>query len=260
MITYLELEALVLSGVGLDGSAGQRYLRDQDLIPGTNSAISRGTAAGNYAMAQWKGSEEMLRELQEDRVFQSNAYGGIALENTTPALGHNVWSILSIIAEPITLPSNPTILPLPQTTYNRTDVVTRRPGLPVKRITKEVDAKTVNNPSLDGNETLAATPARTYAYILNGKRTNTSTIITGDYEILIRPSTISGQKLFNVTYLRQPATITSAADTIDFPNSMLRLLADWVIEYLAAFKQGKNSAILQSVQQDAQRMFNQQVS
>lgn len=259
MITYAEFEGLLLSGVGIDASSSQRYLPDQDIIPAANSAIDRALYAGNWALANRKGSEEMLRELKESRIFQSNAYGGIALENTNPPLGHNVWSVIRVIAEPITLPASPSVLPQQRTTYFRSDITYMRPGKPVKRLTEEEDAKAVDNPGMAGNEALAATPMRSYAYIINGKRTNITAVIDGDYELLIRPQSLCNQRFFEVTYLRQPTRITTVNDTIDLPNSMLRTLVDWGLEYLAAFKQGSGSLMLPGAEKDAQLLFRMQV-
>lgn len=259
MITYAEYQDLILSGVGVDASSSQRYLPDQDIIPSCNSALSRAITAGNWALANRKGSEEMLRELMETRVFQSNAYGGIALENTTPPLGHNVWSILAIYAEPTTIPANPTTLPLEQLTYFLTGVVFLSSDKPVERLTLEEIAKAKNNAFMSGNETLAQTPMRSYAYTLIGKRTDSPTVITGDYEIHISPASLADQKRFAITYLRQPSTITTVNDTIDLPNSMLRTLADWGLQYLAAFKQGSGSLMLPGAEADARELFRMQV-
>ena len=257
MITYAELDALVRAMIDDEGS--QRYLQNQDKIPAFNSAISRALTAGNWALANRKGSEEALIELKEDRVFQSNFFGGIALNNAVPALGHTVWSILAIYAEPITVPVVTTILGTPAQTV-LVGAVPTGSAFPVRRMTAEQIAVARTNMYMDGNEVLAAGPMRTYAYYSMGTRSDNQNIIQATQgELFITPASLASRKQFWVSYLRTPQTITSPADVIDFPQSMKRTLADWACQYIST-KQGEAGAgsLYSIAEKDAAQLFSYQ--
>lgn len=253
MITVPELDSYVDANVDAQGS--QRYLFEQDKIPNYNSAISRALAACNWALANRKGSEEALIELKEDRVFQSNFFGGIALNNAVPALGHTVWSILAIYAEPITVPVVTTILGTPAQTV-LVGAVPTGSAFPVRRMTAEQIAVARTNMYMDGNEVLAAGPMRTYAYYSMGTRSDNQNIIQSTQgELFITPASLASRKQFWVSYLRTPQTITSVNDVIDLPQSMKRTLASWAVQYMTT-KQGDGTTMFSVAEKDAQELFN----
>lgn len=256
MFTYAELDELI--SAGLDDTGSQRYLFEQDRKPAVNSAISRAVTAGGWAMANRKGSEEMLWELKEDRVFQSNFFGGLAINDAVPSLGHTVWNILAVYAEPITQPAVNVVLGLPNQTV-QINTVPLESKFPVQRMTAEQVAVANTNIFMSGNETLANTPMRSYGYYYMGNRVDSQGIIQATQgEIFITPRTLANRKLFWVSYLRTPQTIDAPTDNIDLPRSFMRTLASWALEYLS-IKQGDGTTLNSVASKDAGMLFNFQV-
>ena len=258
MFTAQELKALAAPSVDAEG--GQFYLDDQDWIPNINSAIQRAVTACNVALASKKGSEEQLIELKEDRVFQSNQYGGIAINDCAPDIGHKLWSVMAVYAEPITVPQTVPVALDPARTYWM-NVAPVGSKYPVQRMTAEQLAVAQDNMLMSGNEVLAlkadGTPGnmRTYAYYLMGKRlVPDGALVATDGEIFIKPFALSSVKPFWVSYLRVPSAITTMADTVDFPRSMMRTLADWTLQYMS-IKQGDATTLNSTSQQDAMQLF-----
>lgn len=244
---------------GLDAEGSQRYLFDQDYKPAINSAISRAITAGGWAMANRKGSEEALWELKEDRVFQSNFFGGIAINDAIPSLGHTVWNILAVYAEPITQPAINVVVGQPNQTIVFSSTVPLESKFPVQRMTAEQIAVANTNIFMSGNETLANTPMRSYGYYYMGQRVDSQGIIQATQgEIFITPRTLASRKPFWVSYLRTPALIDNINDSIDFPRSFLRTIGSWALEYLS-WKQGDGTSLNSVATKDAGMLFNFQV-
>lgn len=246
---------------GLDAEGSQRYLFDQDYKPAINSAISRALTAGGWALANRKGSEEALWELKEDRVFRSNFFGGIAINDAVPSIGHKVWNILAIYAEPTVQPL-PTPLQL-QTLGNQTkwfsNCIPLESKYPVERMTAEQVAVANTNILMSGNEVLANTPMRSYGYYYMGQRTDAQGIIQATQgELFITPRTLASQKVFWVSYLRTPALVDNINDSVDFPRSFLRTIGSWALEYLS-WKQGDGTNLNSVATKDAGMLFNFQV-
>ena len=257
MFTVQELDELI--DAGLDATGSQRYLFDQDKKPAINSAISRAITAGGWALANRKGSEEMLWELKEDKIFQSNFFGGIAINDALPALGHTVWNVLAVYAEPEVSPPITVVSGQPNQTIVYPNNVARGSKFPVQRMTAEQVAVANTNIFMSGNETLAATPMRTYGYYYMGNRATSQNIIQATQgEIFITPRSLASRKLFWVSYLRTPAAITAITDNIDLPRSFMRTLASWALEYLS-FKQGDGTTLNSVASKDAGMLFNFQV-
>lgn len=258
MITVPELDSYV--DAGLDATGSQRYLFDQDKIPAYNSAISRAITAGNWALANKKGSEEALHELKEDRIFQSNTWGGISINSVVPTLGHTVWTVLAIYAEPTGIP---TIAPV-NLSGAKTYLINSVPvgfGKPVQRMTAEQGAIARDNMYMSGNEVLALDssgnpgPMRTYGYYYMGHRASDTVETAQGGTYFITPYSLSSRKPFWVSYLRTPTTISTVNDTIDLPQSMKRTLASWALEYIT-WKQGDGTTLHSVVEKDAAQLFN----
>lgn len=220
----------------VDDEGTQRYLPDQDIIPGINAAGRRFRALVGAVFAQNKGGEELFSEITFTRVFQTNAAGGFILSEAQ--LGHKVWSVVAIYPEAGIEPS-PSVDPVPTTATSlyRPDLYMRHPGdFPCRRITMEQIAQTRQSRSLPGNERLAAGPRRSWAYAIVGDRSS-STWLPGDKELILAPESIAGSRLIAVAYLRGVDPITTLADTLPYPDSAFQMIRDLALNEIS-LKQG----------------------
>lgn len=261
MVPYQQLADLILSGVGVDAEGSGRYKPLNDIIPAANSAISRMVYAGNWMLANRKESEMMMGELQETRIFQTNSSGGMTLDGIVPSgvvrRDPKIWTVLGIVAEP-DLPAGTGIIGDGEDTILRVDLVYKPGGdneRPVKRVTIEQLARLRNDMEMPGNEVLAASKLRSYAYCMVGSRTDDDTVITGEREVVLLPRSRSTRRFFAMSYLRMPAQITTVDDIIDIPESCLRILTDWALEYLS-WKQGDGTTLNIVASKDAAQLFN----
>lgn len=262
MITVAELDSYV--DANLDAEGSQRFLFAQDKIPNYNAAISRAITACNWALANKKGSEEALSELQETRICQTNIYGGLTLDslwtNNNTLSPYKVWSVLAFYAEPSMSPAQPLV---PFSPPSRSFILSDRiytPGganeRPVQRMTVEQIAVARDNQYMSGNEVLAAGPLRTYAYYVVGNRTQSDFLISGDREVIFTPRSrfTGGPKYIAMSFLREPNLLTTDTDTIPFPQSMARTLASWALEYMS-IKLGDGTTLNSTAEKDAAQLF-----
>jgi hypothetical protein len=263
MITYTELKEVMAANLDAEGS--DRYLDVQDYVPAINSAISRAMTAVGWAMANRKGSEEALRDLTYVRIFQTNSEGGVAI--SSPAilnlLGHSIWNVLGVYAQPDTVPPNasPTAQPDNVSLY-RPDVAWSGSGSPVERVTLEEVPVLRNNAFLSGNEVLASAPKRrTFAYYIVGNASSsnydTGMGFSGIGEIRVLPKSVTSKSLVAISYLSQPTELDAnnyLNATIEFPQSMKRTLANWALQYIS-WKQGDGTNLQMNAMKDAQELF-----
>lgn len=258
MINTLELWKAVLAQIGAEGT--QRYTIARDGFYALNGAQKRVEALINGLLANNKGSEESLSELQETRVFQTNQYGGISLDAISPTLSYTIWTVLAIYAEPLVNNASPNVpIGTPQTTYIRNDLVYLPGGpneRPVKRMTMEQVAKAARNPHLDGSELSATSEYRTYGYYMAGDRTNTDSVIEGGREIMITPRSISSRKLFAMSYLRTPPVITTIDinTNIPFPASLFVIMRDLALNEISV-KQGNRTTLYEITEREIARLL-----
>lgn len=226
----------------LDDEGSERYLDQQDIIPAINGSLRRFNALVGSVFAENKGGEELFREITYSRIIQTNAFGGFVLNEAQ--LGHKVWTIVAIYAEPVMSPASPQITPLDDDESPwRSDVVLRRPGkFHVRRITLEQAAQTERNRFLPGTEALAAGPRRSYAYYIVGNRA-AADFQPGDVEVMLVPESITGKKLIGVSYLRGVDPISTLSDLIPYPPSAFQMLRDLALNEV-------------SIKQGAQPLFN----
>jgi hypothetical protein len=265
MITYTELKEVMAANLDAEGS--DRYLDVQDYVPAINSAISRAMTAVGWAMANRKGSEEALRDLTYVRIFQTNSEGGVAI--SSPAiltlLGHSIWNVLGVYAQPDTVPPNasPTAQPDNVSLY-RPDVAWSGSGSPVERVTLEEVPVLRNNAFLSGNEVLASAPKRrTFAYYIVGNASSsnydTGMSFSGIGEIRVLPKSVTSKSLVAISYLSQPTELDAnnynlPTTFIEFPQSMKRTLANWALQYIS-WKQGDGTNLQMNAMKDAQELF-----
>jgi len=251
VITFAELSVPFLAQV--DDVFGQTY-RPSVRLAAFNSAIRRATAALGWAMANRKGPEEALRELTFLRIFQTNAQGGINLND--PALGHAVWNVLGIYARPEIVQPNPIINPVADNvSLYRSDLAFSGTGSPVERVTLEEVPMIRNNFLRNGNEIMAANPKRvTFSYYIIGDASSTG-FDSGGSELRVLPQTQTGKKLIAMSYVKEPTVMVDETSAVEFPKSFLQTLVDWSLDY-ATVRQGDGPTMNQSAKEDANALFS----
>lgn len=209
----------------LEAEGTQRFTDRQDYIPAINSALRSANALVGAVFAENKGGEEMFRDITVTRVFQTNGLGGLTM--TEAELGHKVWSIAAIYAEPTFLPSSPAILALGEAQSQwRTDVTMATPGkFQVYRTTLEKISQTETNMFMEGNEVLADGPNRSYAYYWVGDRSTTN-YQPGDAELVVIPASRTPRTLVGVSYLKGVDPIVDLTASIPYPASIFQILRD----------------------------------
>lgn len=266
----------------VDAEGGQQYLPDQDWLPAINAAYQRAITACNWRLANNKGAEEQLAELQIDLLFRTNGIGVIDIDlarsATNPATVNSLkcWSIIAAYAEPQVAALSPGFpvpaFPAPANgslTYYWDGASSRPQGskFPVQRMTKEQLAVANTNRYMAGSEALALDSAgnpskmRSYAYYIAGDQQSINDNTPGDspsISLLVKPFALSVNKWFWVSYLRNPNTLTAFTGTntgtLSLPVSMLRTIADWTLQYLS-IKQGDQTTLNSSAREDASTLF-----
>lgn len=220
----------------IDDEGSERYLPEQDYFPSIENALREFTSLASAVFAENKGGEELFREITITRVFQTNSTGGVVLSEAQ--LGHKVWSVAAVYAEPSFYPADATATQIPddQSVY-RPDVTLAQFGdYHVHRHSLEQVAKTRRNRFMDGNERLANGPRRSYAYAWVGNRAS-GAWDPGDVEFVLLPQSITGRRLIGVSYLRGVDPITAQTTTIPYPDASFGVIRDAALNFIA-IKQG----------------------
>lgn len=250
-ILYAELDKIITDGT--QDSFSDRY-RPSVRLGAVNSAVRRAIAALGWQMANKKGPEEWLRELTLMRIFQTNSQGGINLAD--PLLGHSVWNVLGIYAQPETVETQ-TILPLDQSTSQyRADLAFAGSGHPVERVTLEEVPLIKGNFVRNGNEvTSGNAKLLSYAYYIIGDASSTNYASPAGSELRVLPKSQTGQKLMAMSYLKQPSTFLTQSGSVEFPQAALQTLGDWSLAYLAV-AQGDTTTLMSFAEADAKQLFS----
>lgn len=265
----------------VDAEGSQRYLPDQDWLPSINAAYQRALTAYRWQLANKSLSEEALAELLVDLLFRTNGIGVIDLNlsrsATNPATVNSLkcWSVIAVYAEPQIAGLLPSVPPpaFPEPANGSLsyywDGGSSRPReskFPVQRMTREQLAVASTNRYMAGSEALAldssGSPSkmRTYGYYIAGDQQSINDNLPGDQpsiSLLMKPSALSVNKWFWVSYLRTPNALTAFTGTntgtLSLPVSMLRIIADWTLEYLAMKQDGV--PLKTTAQEDAAILF-----
>lgn len=247
-VNTLQLKRAVLAQLGAEGT--QRYTDARDLIPGMNGAQREICAIAAPLLAERKASEELFRELFLDRVFQTNALGGITL--TAAELGHEVWTIIAVYAEIPTRPSPcPTIVcPADESRWVK-NAVYRIGGKRVRRQTKEQAAMAYTNPFMAGSEQGANDPLADYAYYVAYDRSSAAAgWEPGSWELVVTPESRLNKQPVGISYLKVPTPIAviDANTNLPFPESIINLLRDWTLHEMS-IKQGDRTTLYAATRQ-----------
>lgn len=249
MISYAELSAAISQAT--QDSFSDRY-RPSQRIASINAAVERATSALGWAMANNKGPEEALRELTLLRVFQTNSQGGINLND--PTLGHTIWNVLGVYARPELVTGGVIDATPPNQSKYRPDLSFSGTGSPVERVTLEEIPIIRNSIVRNGNEVFASNPKRvTFAYYIIGDASS-SGYASGSSELRVIPKSQTGRTFIAMSYLKQPTRMVDENSVVEFPQFMLRPLAEWTLSYLVV-AQGDGTTMYSTAEKDAAQLF-----
>lgn len=237
----------------LDSESSERYLFDQDYKPAINSAIDVTVALFNQAFAENKLSPEQLRELMKVRVWQANGYSRIAYNEADT--NEPLWTMVAVYPLPVTNKNGGVT-----STGGDKSVSIFRPDLSyissqqsAKRLTMEEWNENQNNPFMPGNTTLAGGLAE-YAYLDFADYTSSSYAGNGGTpEITIRPDV--SNSLVALAYLKSPDKVSVIGDTLEFPESLTRLISDAALNYIS-IKQGDPQNLFAISRQNVQLLVS----
>ncbi len=233
----------------LDAEGSSRYRFDQDFKPAINSAIDWIVLVFNAAFANKKLSEENLKELIKNSIWQANGFSRIYFDEV--ALGHKIWTILNISPEPSVFPVTvpPALVDNSKSVY-RGDLTLTSSDHSAKRLTLEQWNENRKNIFTAGNETLS-NDFKTYAY-LNHQDYRSTGYLAGGSEVEVRPS-ISSQ-FVSLSYLKVPDEVTVIGDSVEFPETVFNLIYQKALNFIA-HKQGDQTTLFAVTDRDVNQLI-----
>lgn len=242
-------EVVNRAAAALDAEGSERYLFDQDYKPAINYAEEWITSMFNKGFAENKLSGEALRELVKIGVWQANNFSRVSFD---PAVvGHKLWTVLAIYPNPVVYPFS-----APIANQNKA-ISVYKPGLSyvsgkasTSRLTLEEWNENQDNVFMPGNNQLSGSLVE-YAYLDFMDYSSTGYINPGTYEIEIRPSVAN--KYVALGYLKRPTPVALITDSIQFPDSLINIILDKVLNFISA-KQGDGTTLYSVTERDIQTL------
>lgn len=228
----------------LDAEGSDRYLFDQDYKPAINSAKDWVVALFKRVFSDKSASEEGLRDLIIVRVFQTNKFSRIALDQ--PSLGDVIWSILSVNPEAVTYPNS--TINTPTTDWEslfRDDLAFIESNYSAKRLTFEEWETMSKNIFMQGNPSVL-NGFKSYAYLnrANYNSTNYSSVAA---EIEISPKLEN--KLVGIRYLKYPNDVSLITDNLEFPSPVIDIIVQKALNIIS-YKQGDQTNLYTVTEKD----------
>lgn len=214
----------------LDAEGSDRYLFDQDFKPAINLTKDWVVAVFNKAFADKKLSEENLKELVQTKIWTTSTFSRVKID---PAI-INVWTILGIKPKPTVYPATsiPTVGANPDTSTLEPGVSYISSDFSARRLTIEEWNENSKNIFEAGNN-VPTVSFTEYAYLNQGDYSSSAYTTAGEIEI--RPSVPT--EFVGITYLRYPTDVSVIGDNIEFPETLIDLIVNKVLNYIS-FKQG----------------------
>lgn len=216
----------------LDAEGSDRYLFDQDYKPAINSAKDWVVAVFKKVFADKSMSEENLRELVKVKIFQTNKFSRVALDEAL--LGDNIWSILSVNPEAETYPNSTITTPANdyQSIY-RDDLSYIKSNYSAKRLTFEEWENMRDNIFMAGSPSLTNS-LKSYSYLSQSDFNSTNYSATAP-EIEISP--VLENKLVGIRYLKYPNDVSLLSDDLEFPRTLFDMIVSKAANFIS-IKQG----------------------
>lgn len=234
----------------LDAEGSDRYLFDLDFKPAINQSVKWLVSVFNSAMERNKLSAEDLQDLIRTRVWTASTYSRVNFDEV--AVGHKLWSILSVHPKPNVFPvaSTPTALPNNYASVFESNVAYTDGYWSAKKLTIEQWDDSRKNVFEAGNE-LLVNGLKSYAYKTHINYDTTSSY-AGGKQIEIRP-TIAGN-FVAITYLKYPEEITLITDDIELPETLTTLVTQKALNFIS-IKQGDQTSLYGVTETDVNRLI-----
>lgn len=277
--------------IGLDAEGSDRYLDSIDMIPAVNSALEWLVGIISSRLGIDKFVEEKLSDLHMTKVWQTNRFSRIAFNSETE--GFKIWTVTGILPKPSVYVSlgSKTALPgkyraeimqylnrsyenhplvgvhfstgqqmKPHESTFRPELTFQKSRFAATKLTHEQVSEYHHNPFVPGYSHNEAFITYGYIPLMDYSNERINKAAEGSYsnlkEIQIVPDI--PKTLVAVSFIRHPETIPSDADTntyvVPFPESMLNLVVQKTLNYIA-IKQGDNTTIFNvSIQEVLQQL------
>lgn len=229
-------KAVELMAAQLDAEGSDHYTFDQDYLPALlqSQEYILSLIASNYGKRKF--SERALSLLLFTKIWQTNLYGRIHMDDGAIGPFGPVWDVVGMYAEPEVIGTANIIPTSPQASSMRTTISFLRSEYPCKRMSLEQVAELNRNVFAPGNAAFATSKLRQY-YFCNLGYMNSTAYPTLGWEYEIGPTTLTGKKLIAVSWLKVPSKPTALTDNMDFPPVMLNLLVAKALNFIS-IKQG----------------------
>lgn len=263
--------------IGLDAEGSDRYLREIDVIPAINASVQWLVGVLSSVMGKDKFVEERLSDLHMTRIWQTSSLARFNIEEDL--CGFSIWTITRIAVMPrvymplfksaglpptYQLQINPYLgqslnnKPFVRVHFSTGESLkphqsTFRPELSYVRggrnASRVVEEQSSENPFVPGFEHVEDFTSYGYRAYDNFNTTIGGYVLSTPKEIEVMPG---GRMLVAMSFIRIPEQIPlTATDTyeIPFPMSMMELIAQKALNYIA-IKQGDQTTVFNVSIQD----------
>jgi hypothetical protein len=229
----------------LDAEGSQRYLWNEDFMPGINTAVDWIIDVVNTTMSDKKFSEEIFRELTKVKVFRASRFSRFSFDEVS--IGERLWTVLNIYAEPVVYPAiAPPSTILDESTYMPTlSFISSQHSC--ARLTSEEWSAKDKNFFMEGSTFMQdCHQLKVYAYLNPANYSGGySPSANARYEFEISP-TVAGQ-FVAIRYVKTPTQLSgnlTPTTSIELPSSMINLVVNKTLNEIA-MKQNNGSTLYQ---------------
>lgn len=254
MILYSAIQADVLSQ--LDAEGGQYYTDELDIVPALNRAQDFLLERIGIIIGAKKFSEESLKGLIQNRIFQPSDYSRINVD----AGASPTWGIISVLINPIvaipptaTTPYTPIPSPANLSVPNPAYVFISG-GSTCKRLNSQEFLSNAGNPFEASYVPVENNPVNlTYGY-LSHVDTQSNIVGGSPYEITIRPF-VNHTIPVSITFLKYPTRVVyPALGAVDFSPVFQRVLVKATLNEIS-IKQGDHTTLFQVTDDEVERVM-----
>lgn len=248
MITVEEI--LIDLKADLDAEGSDRYTFEQDYKPAINRSIIWCCNVLEAIFNSNKHVAEQLIDLKYTRVFKTSYFSRIGF--SVDDLGHEVWSIISVMPDPVTFPVISAVVATNEVNSQYINTASFISSTKTaQRSTEEEYEGNESNEFFDGNNA-SSDDLKTYCWLEPSNYESEGYAPTIKKQIEIRP-VIRG--LVAVRYIAKPEEIEAEDDSIDFPASMRNIISDKCLNFIAR-KQGDGTTEYAVSTTDIQNMLS----